>query len=52
VARAVGPHGVLVKTGDGFDGWQARRRLSPVEPDHVAADLLDAVEWLIARQTA
>ncbi len=52
VARAVGAHRVLVKTGDGLGESQARRRLSPVEPDHAAADLLDAVEWLIARQTA
>jgi D-glycero-D-manno-heptose 1,7-bisphosphate phosphatase len=52
VARPVGAHGVLVLTGYGLGEWEYRRAHFPVAPDHVATDLLDAVEWVIARRRA
>jgi D-glycero-D-manno-heptose 1,7-bisphosphate phosphatase len=45
VAPKVGAHGVLVLTGYGLGEWEYRRATFRVEPDHVARDLLDAVEW-------
>jgi D-glycero-D-manno-heptose 1,7-bisphosphate phosphatase len=48
VARAVGARAVLVLTGYGLGEWEYRRALLPLTPDHVAADLLDAVHWVIA----
>ena len=47
-ARAVGARGVLVLTGYGLGEWEYRRAAFPVAPDHVAGDLLDAVEWVLA----
>lgn len=49
-ARRVGARGVLVLTGYGLGEWEYRRDRFPVEPDHVAGDLLDAVEWILARR--
>ena len=51
-ARAVGAAAVLVLTGYGLGEWEYRRARLPVTPDHVAEDLLDAVEWVIARGRA
>jgi D-glycero-D-manno-heptose 1,7-bisphosphate phosphatase len=48
VARPVGARGVLVLTGYGLGEWEYRRAHFPVTPDHVAGDLLDAVEWALA----
>jgi D-glycero-D-manno-heptose 1,7-bisphosphate phosphatase len=48
VARPVGARGVLVLTGYGLGEWEYRRAHFAVEPDHVAGDLLDAVEWVLA----
>ena len=50
-ARAVGAQGVLVLTGYGLGEWEYRRHRFRVAPDHVAEDLLDAVEWAIARRS-
>jgi D-glycero-D-manno-heptose 1,7-bisphosphate phosphatase len=47
-AAHVGARGVLVLTGYGLGEWEYRRATFPVPPDHVAADLLDAVEWFLA----
>ena len=54
--HAVGAAGVLVLTGYGRGEWEYRRdgragaeRGRDVKPDHVAEDLLDAVEWALAR---
>ena len=47
-ARAVGAQGVLVLTGYGLGEWEYRRAAFPVPPDHVAEDLLDGVDWVIA----
>ncbi len=51
-ARAVGARSVLVLTGYGRGEWEYRRASFPVEPDCVADDLLDAVEWVIAAESA
>jgi D-glycero-D-manno-heptose 1,7-bisphosphate phosphatase len=48
-AQAIGATGVLVLTGYGLGEWEYRRDTFPVMPDHVAGDLLDAVEWILAR---
>jgi D-glycero-D-manno-heptose 1,7-bisphosphate phosphatase len=47
VAGAVGARSVLVLTGYGLGEWEYRRASFPVMPDHVASDLLDAVEWIL-----
>ncbi len=51
-ARAVGAEGVLVLTGYGLGEWEYRRQTFGVAPDHVAEDLFDAVEWVIAGRSA
>jgi D-glycero-D-manno-heptose 1,7-bisphosphate phosphatase len=43
---------VLVLTGYGLGEWEYRRKHFEVEPDHVAGDLLDAVDWALARRVA
>ena len=50
--RAVGAAAVLVLTGYGRGEWEYRRQRFAVEPDHVAADLLEAVEWALAARVA
>jgi D-glycero-D-manno-heptose 1,7-bisphosphate phosphatase len=50
VAPAVGARAVLVLTGYGLGEWEHRRAHFAVTPDHVAGDLLDAVEWVLARR--
>jgi D-glycero-D-manno-heptose 1,7-bisphosphate phosphatase len=47
VAPRIGGRGVLVLTGYGRGEWEYRRERFPVPPDHVATDLLDAVEWAL-----
>jgi len=51
-AGAVGARSVLVLTGYGLGEWEFRRDAFPQRPDHVAQDLLDAVEWAIGRRSA
>jgi len=46
-AARAGARGVLVLTGYGRGEWEYRRTVFPVAPDHVAEDLLDAVEWAL-----
>lgn len=48
-ARAVGARAILVLTGYGLGEWEYRRGSLPVQPDHVADDLLGAAEWAIQR---
>jgi D-glycero-D-manno-heptose 1,7-bisphosphate phosphatase len=50
--RAVGAATVLVLTGYGLGEWEYRRADFAVEPDHVAGDLLDAVDWALATRVA
>jgi D-glycero-D-manno-heptose 1,7-bisphosphate phosphatase len=50
VAPAVGARAVLVLTGYGLGEWEYRRETFPVKPDHVAGDLLDAVEWVLSER--
>jgi D-glycero-D-manno-heptose 1,7-bisphosphate phosphatase len=47
VAPRVGARSVLVLTGYGLGEWEYHRERFPVTPDHVASDLLDAVEWAL-----
>jgi D-glycero-D-manno-heptose 1,7-bisphosphate phosphatase len=52
VAPQVGARSVLVLTGYGLGEWEYRRDRFGTMPDHVAADLLDAVEWALKERTA
>jgi D-glycero-D-manno-heptose 1,7-bisphosphate phosphatase len=47
-AHRAGARAVLVLTGYGLGEWEYRRERFVVTPDHVAGDLLDAVEWVLA----
>ena len=47
--QAAGVTTVLVLTGYGRGEWEYRRHEWTVKPDHVAEDLFDAVEWVLAR---
>lgn len=47
--QAAGVATVLVLTGYGRGEWEYRRHEWTVKPDHVAADLFDAVEWALGR---
>ena len=51
-APRVGARSVLVLTGYGQGEWEYRRDTFPVAPDHVASDLLDAVEWALKERIA
>ena len=51
-ARRVGARAVLVLTGYGRGEWEYRRARFEVVPDHVAGDLLDAVDWVLAGRRA
>jgi D-glycero-D-manno-heptose 1,7-bisphosphate phosphatase len=44
--RRAGTGSILVLTGYGLGEWEFRRSRWPTEPDHVAEDLLAAVEWI------
>jgi D-glycero-D-manno-heptose 1,7-bisphosphate phosphatase len=46
--HAVGAAGVLVLTGYGRGEWEYQRHGRAVQPDFVAEDLLEAVEWALA----
>lgn len=52
VARRVGARAVLVLTGYGRGELEYRHAEFVTEPDFVAEDLLDAVDWVLARQAA
>ena len=47
VAPKVSARSVLVLTGYGRGEWEYRREDLEVTPDHVADDLLDAVDWAL-----
>lgn len=51
-ATAVGARSVLVLTGYGRGEWEYRREEFSVAPDHVADDLLGAVEWILVQRPA
>jgi D-glycero-D-manno-heptose 1,7-bisphosphate phosphatase len=50
--RRVGATTVLVKTGYGEGELAYQSHTWPAQPDHVAADLLDAVAWILDRAGA
>ncbi len=43
----VGTRTALVLTGYGLGEWEYRRSKFPVQPDHVAEDLLDVADWIL-----
>jgi D-glycero-D-manno-heptose 1,7-bisphosphate phosphatase len=47
--HAVGARAVLVRTGYGLGEVELRAHLWRDKPDHVADDLLDAVDWALAQ---
>ena len=47
--RRAGVGSILVLTGYGLGEWEYRRSRWPILPDHVAEDLLEAVEWIQGR---
>lgn len=53
LAKDVGATSVFVLTGYGRGEYESRRATWPVQPDHVAENLLDAVTWILnGKQTA
>ena len=50
--REVGAATVLVLTGYGRGEWEYHRDRFEVKPDHVADDLLDAVDWALVQRGA
>jgi len=51
LAPKVGARSVLVLTGYGRGEWEYRRDQFPIAPDHVADDLLSAVDWALPSLT-
>jgi len=49
-ARAAGVVPVMVLTGYGRGHFEHRRSTWKEQPEHVAEDLLDAVEWILERE--
>jgi D-glycero-D-manno-heptose 1,7-bisphosphate phosphatase len=52
LAAKVGARSVLVLTGYGLGEWEYHRDQFAIPPDHVAADLLDAVDWALKAPAA
>lgn len=51
MAKTVGAKGILVRTGVGEGSLTAfRHTWANIEPDYVAENVLDAVEWIIERE--
>jgi histidinol-phosphate phosphatase family protein len=51
LAAAIGARGVLVRTGQGEGSLgEFRDTWAEVNADHIAADVLDAVRWIVERQ--
>lgn len=46
LAQRAGARGILVKTGYGIRELEKLKENSETAPDHIAEDLLDAVEWI------
>ena len=52
VGHRAGARGVLVLTGYGSGEWEYQRSEWTDSPDYVAADLLDAVHWILASRNS
>jgi D-glycero-D-manno-heptose 1,7-bisphosphate phosphatase len=50
MGQAVGARSVLVMTGHGRKEYEAEHRDWPRQPEHVAENLLSAVEWVLGRE--
>ncbi len=52
LAQAVGGKGVLVLTGVGKGSLdEYRKEWAHIEPDFVAADVLEAAKWIVQQET-
>ena len=49
-SRKIGAKGILVLTGYGKGEWENYGEHWTVKPDHVAADLYDAVQWILSEK--
>lgn len=47
LAQSAGARAVLVRTGYGSGEWEYHRGTWPRDPEHVAENLADAVEWIL-----
>ncbi len=51
LAQAVGAKGVLVLTGVGKGSLnEYRQEWAHIEPDFIAADVLDAAQWIVEQE--
>ncbi|ADL11772.1 D-glycero-alpha-D-manno-heptose-1,7-bisphosphate 7-phosphatase [Acetohalobium arabaticum] len=50
MAKRVGATGILVLTGYGQGVYEYEQQDWPVEPDYIADDLFDAVDWILKEQ--
>ncbi len=50
-ARRVGAKAILVLTGYGRGEWEYSGEQWQVKPDHVAEDLLEAVQWILLQES-
>ena len=49
MAHRAGAASVLVLTGFGRDEWEREREGGPQQPEHVAENVYDAVQWVLGR---
>lgn len=49
MAKRVGASGVLVRTGFGQGEWEMFHANGTAQPDHVAEDVYEAVQWILKR---
>jgi D-glycero-D-manno-heptose 1,7-bisphosphate phosphatase len=47
MARSAGAHAVLVRTGFGQEEWEINQANGTCQPDHVADNVHDAVQWIL-----
>ena len=52
VGKRAGVTSILVLTGYGLGEWEYRRPRARWTPDHVAENLLDAIQWILVRTRA
>ena len=50
MAFRAGAHAILVRSGYGMGEWTWHRQEWPRQPDYIAADLADAVAWILEQE--